>query len=249
MISNTRLIFIATFFISLTFLSRLQSQGPVPSNNGTMDNYISLGDDIQMVATFDLRYEGVKGTPYMYEDWREGYVLFKDKPEDDPKTFKMNINLFDHTLYVVLYDGAIGSLPSKVVKSVHFKTDTEEEEIFMPLIRKQVESTNFPGLGYYQVVYKGDLLLVKHHRKIFKEADFKGAYSADIRYDEYKDEKRYFLSTDGLTFEKIKLKGKTLEKLIPDMATEIKSISKKEKLNLSKEEDVVKLLAALEKQS
>jgi hypothetical protein len=88
------------------------------------------------------------------------------------------------------------------------------------------------------------MLLLKHHRKIFQEADYKGAYSADVRYDEYKDEKRYFISFDGQTFEKIKLKSKYLEKVMPQY--DLKALSKKEKLNLSKEEDVKKLLSMLE---
>jgi hypothetical protein len=212
-----------------------------------MENYISMGD-IQMVSSFDNRYQGVKGTPLMFEDWTEGYVLFKDKPEEEEvKTFKMNIDLFQNKLYVTLYNGSIGTLPAKFVRSVHFKTEDGKEHVFKPFIRKEVESSNFPGLGYYEILHEGDILLMKHHRKIFKEADYKGAYSADIRYDEYQDETRYFISLDNQSFEKIKLKSKNLEKAMPNY--DIKALSKKEKLNLSKEEDVKKMLILLEEGS
>lgn len=245
---NKTLIFIGTFLTALTFLTSLNSQiSTTTQNSGGMENYISMGD-IQMVSTFDNRYEGVKGSPLVFEDWTEGYVLFKDKPEEeDPKTFKMNIDMFQNLLYVTLYNGAVGTLPTKFVSSVHFKTEAGQERVFKPLIRKDVEGSNFPGLGYYEIIYQGDILLIKHHRKIFKEADYKGAYSADIRYDEYKDEKRYFISLDGQAFEKIKLNTKHLEKAMPQY--EVKPLSKKEKLNLSREEDVKKLLTILEEGS
>jgi hypothetical protein len=247
---STRFIFIGTFFSALTFLSSLHSQiSTTTQNAGGMENYISMGD-IQMVSTFDDRYQGVKGTPLVFEDWTEGYVLFKDKPEEkeeEVKTFKMNIDMFQNILYVTLYNGAIGTLPTKFVSSVHFKTAEGKERIFKPMVRKEVESSNFPGFGYYEIIHEGDMLLLKHHRKIFQEADYKGAYSADVRYDEYKDEKRYFISFDGQTFEKIKLKSKYLEKVMPQY--DLKALSKKEKLNLSKEEDVKKLLSMLEEGS
>jgi hypothetical protein len=48
-------------------------------------------------------------------------------------------------------------------------------------------------------------------------------------------------------FEKIKLKSKYLEKAMPKY--DIKALSKKEKLNLSKEEDIKKLLILIEAMS
>lgn len=244
----TAFVFIATFFGALTFLSGAFSQVSTSTvNSGAMENYISMGD-IQMVTTFDNRYEGVKGSPFLYEGWTEGYVLFKDKPEEeDIKTFKLNIDMFQQILYVSLYNGTVGSLPSKFVRSVHFKSEDGSEKVFKPMLRKEIEDGNYSGLGYYEVIHEGDILLVKQYRKTFKEADFKGAYSADIRYDEYKDDTRYFISLDGQNFEKIRLKSSQLEDVLTQY--KVKSISKKEKLNLSKEEDVKKLLALLEKGS
>ncbi len=243
----TAFIFIATFFGTLTFLSSAFSQASSANlNSGTMENYVSMGD-IQMVTTFDNRYEGVRGTPLLYQDWTEGYVLFKDKKEQETRTFKMNIDMFEHVLHVVLFDGKIGSLPSKFVGSVHFKTEEGTEKVFKPMLRKDIEGSNYSGLGYYEVIHEGDIILVKQYRKTFKEADYKGAYSADIRYDEYKDEERYFISLDGQKFEKVRLKSKQLESVLSQY--DLKSISRKEKLNLSKEEDVKKLLSILEKGS
>jgi hypothetical protein len=243
--SNTRLIFIGTFLTALTFLSCLHSQISTTTPNATgLENYIAMGD-IQVISTFDDRYQGVKGSPLVFEDWTEGYVLFNDKPEEEEvKTFKMNIDMYQNILYVTLYNGAIGTLPSKHVSSVHFKTKDGEEQVFKPFIRKEVEGSNFPGRSYYEVIHQGNILLLKHHRKIFKEADYKGAYNTDVRYDEYQNEKRYFISFDGQIFEKIKLKSKYLEKAMPKY--DIKALSKKEKLNLSKEEDIKKLLILIE---
>lgn len=238
---------IGTFIMAFTFLPGLNAQNSPLINNGTMESYISMGD-VQMIQTMDLRYEGVKGTPFLYEDWAEGYVVFIGREDEKQKTFKLNINMMDNQLFVALYDGTVGPLPSKFVKEIFFNGPEETKEHFIPMPRKQIEDLNTNESAYYQVIYQGDVLLLKHHRKSFKEADFKGAYSSDIRYDEYKDDNRYFLSLDGKTFNKVKLKSKDLEKALPDHTQEIKSISKKEKLNLSKEEDVKKLLSLLENQ-
>jgi hypothetical protein len=102
--------------------------------------------DIQVISTFDDRYQGVKGSPLVFEDWTEGYVLFNDKPEEEEvKTFKMNIDMFQNILYVTLYNGAIGTLPSKHVSSVHFKTKDGEEQVFKPSFAKRWKAPTFRG--------------------------------------------------------------------------------------------------------
>lgn len=232
-----------TYLLSITFLYPVHSQTSTLPNSGLMESYISLGD-VQIIQTFDSRYEGLKGTPFLYEDWTEGYVTFKGKKEADQKSFKMNINMYDHTLYVVLYDGTVGPLPAKHVEKVIFHPAEERTEQFIPMSRALVEDINDTTLGYYQVIYQGDVILLKNHKKFFQEADYKGAYSSDIRYDEYKDQTRYYISQDGKSFEKIKLKRKHLEKALPGY--DVKKISKQKKLDLSKEEDVQQLLAHLE---
>ncbi len=249
---NPKTIIVPIFILSLILSNSLEGQNTVPPNDGTMEAYISMGDDVQMINTFDFRYEGVKGTPYLYEDWQKGYVNFKNKKEEEAKTFKMNINLYEHTLFVVLYNGTVGTLPSQHIEDVNFiieENGEATERKFIPLPRKQVEGLKVPGLGFYQIVHKGEYLLLKNYRKIFQEADYKGAYSTDVRYDEYKDEKKYFFSKDGTTFEKLKLKSKNLEKALPKHASDIKKTIKEKKLNLSNDEDVKTLLITLENKS
>lgn len=245
---NNNLIVLTLFISVFSVLNLNAQQGAIP-NSGTMESYVSMGD-VQVIQSFDLRYEGVKGTPFLYEDWRDGHVTLRGKEDEEPRTFKMNINLLENQLFVVLYDGTVGPLPSKFVKDINFKADTEEEskEIkFVPMIRKLVEGINNETLGYYQLIYEGDMKVLKHIRKTFKEADYKGAYSSDIRYDEYKQDTRYFVSADGISFVKVKMKTKNLEKAFPKHASEIRGIIKKGKLNLSKDEDIKTLFAALAK--
>ncbi len=237
-----------TFFLFIPFLMPLYCQvNQSLPNSGTMEAYVQMGNS-QIIQSFDFRYEGVKGTPYLYENWMEGYVNFIGNEEEaDPKTYKMNINLYEHQVYVALSSGAVGSLPAKMIKNINFKTPSGEVR-FIPLPRKIIEASNLSGSGYYELLHQGAITLIKNHKKIFQAADFKGAYSSDIRYDEYKDDIKYYISSDGKNFEKIRLNSKYLEKALPAYENNIKQIRKEEKLDCSKEEDVKKLLSLLEKE-
>ena len=52
--------------------------------------------------------------------------------------------------------------------------------------------------------------------KIFTEANYKGAYAPDRRYDEYETKYRYYIFGPDNTFHQIQLNRKSLVKLFPE---------------------------------
>ena len=58
--------------------------------------------------------------------------------------------------------------------------------------------------------------LLKEPRILFKKADYKGAYSNDIRFDEFVASPVYYLRK-GNTYEKVKMKKKAIQKIIPEI--------------------------------
>lgn len=246
MIQSTRLL----FFIGVVSLGIFPYSGMaqvVNNMSNQMEQYVRMGK-IQITHSASFRVDGVKGSPFLFEDWVEGQVTLKkqaeEKEEEEAKSFRMNLNLFEKKLYVLLYDGTIGRLPVEYIKDLHINTPNGKIQFgFFPEV--QVEGVNNSNGELLEILSDEQIIFLKHHKKSLLEAEFKGDYGAPNRFDEYKDQVTYFISSDGKDFHKIKLNRKSLEEVMPDMAEDIKRISKEKKLLLSVEKDMVDLLQML----
>jgi hypothetical protein len=71
------------------------------------------------------------------------------------------------------------------------------------------------GHKFYQVLKDKPVQFIKMPVKVFVESDYKGLYSSDRRYDEYKTSYRYYLMGSDSIFHQIQLNRKSLLKLYP----------------------------------
>ncbi len=81
--------------------------------------------------------------------------------------------------------------------------------------------------------------------KTFIEADYKAAYSADRRYDEYESFNKYFIKGADNVFHQIQLNKKSLVKIFPDKKEMINDAFR-EKSGEGDEEKIIALLLKLQ---
>ena len=154
--------------------------------------------------TFDYRYEGVKGSPLLYEKWQQGILTMKGGRQLTGSVL-YNINAMESQIFV-------GPSPKNfiaVADTMYMKLEIGDQ-VFMPFNTEIVEGKKNDHHRVYEVLWQsGDQKLLKRESAYFLEADYKGAYTADRRFDEYKRRVGYFYGS-GDEFEKVRLKPKSV---------------------------------------
>lgn len=194
---------------------------------------------------FDNRYEGVKGTPFLFPEFQSGAIQFA-KQDTLSTVFKLNVDLVKNTLLVRLRDGSMGEISANNVKALNFKEAMDQPMQWVVASEKEVEGINSVRLKFYGALHNGKNRLYKVIEKRFKKADYQGAYSSGNTYDEFITDEHYWFSVQGKPFEKVKLKRKDLEKSLSDQADQVAQLAKEHSLNLNSEKDIVQLLVLLE---
>lgn len=194
--------------------------------------------------TFDLRYEGVKGTPMIFENWRDG-VVYLNKEDSKPLEVEVNYNALEQQLLFKLPTGKMGVLPLDAVERVTAQQE-DTTYLFKPYPQSEVEGRKKEDLKFYEVLYAGDCTFLKVVNKKFKRADYKHPYGPDRRADTFIDLIDYFLKVGDGEYEKIKLKEKHILKALSDHAPEAEAIVKEYGWELETEPEVIALLRKIE---
>ncbi len=182
-------------------------------------------------------YEGIKGTPYVYQNWNDGVIYMNDstKVED----IKIKLDAYENE--VVYFD------PARKQEFILDKGKIITFEVIDSLSVKHqfVKIADADGTAFYEVLSSGKALLLKRHWKYLKEADYQGAYNSGVRHDEFIDRTTYYVyKNDGL--EKIKLsKGNIMRyfKNSTENYDAIQNYYQVNNLDLGNESDVKKLFA------
>jgi len=161
---------------------------------------------------FDTRYEGIKGSPRIYDTLLSSYLKINGKEEYLKLATDIdavsNTLLFNHPK-----TGKLLGIPASMVSEVVINKDGKD------LIYRTDEGRKFDKSvkdnKFFQVLLEIPYLFIKMPVKTFTEADYKGAYSSDRRYDEYETIYRYYILTSNGTYHKIQLSKKSLVKLFP----------------------------------
>lgn len=227
-------------FWSTSFFGQSES----PNNRYTeqdLRELANLAPGSGPIRTIDNRYEGVRGNPFLSEDWQKGTIKLASKDDFGQEVLLM-LNLFEQVLYFRLTNGFASSLPSSTLHAFRIYTSPEQFDLFRVYPEAVIEGTNNPKLKFYEVLFEGPFVLLKQHAKTFRAADYKAAYSTNQRYDEFADQSSLWLQEKGKDFVKIKLKRKAIEQALPEYADLIREVMKSEKISLNQEEDLVRLL-------
>jgi len=220
--------------ISLTVYSQNVT---IPADYEAKQNLRELGsrDGLGNVKTFDSRYEGVKGSPFIFEAWRNGEVFLSDKK----RVFfnDMNYNSFQNEI-VYLEVGSNRAMVMNKYLVDFFRLYGEDTLTFVPL--------QLPGESdriFAQVLYNRNSLVYKIYKKEFLNANYEGGYSAERRHDEFVDKYDLFFRKHGEdVLYKVKRSKKYMISAFPDHSREISKFINSNKLKFKDEADVMALM-------
>lgn len=208
----------------------------------------TLGPMSAGARTIDLRYEGVIGTPLLFDEWKKAALKLKGK-EGFGNEVSINIDGENNNLYFQLPGGYTSSIPAEKLQAVKVQTAPDEYRLFEVLPANEVEGGRDTILKYYETLYDGQFRLLKQDRRFLLKADYKGPYSPDRRHDEYTSNVSYWLKEDGDGYEKVKFRRKSIQQALPKQEGRVKKLIKENDLNLDTEADMVDFLKLLESEN
>ena len=205
----------------IAFLMMIYS--PVEAQVATgMQKYLSSEENLQAIATlgpyspgglgFDNRYEGIKGTPRLLDTLvpaslriaRQAYFIRMDADLDLVQNYVIYMHPVSRKMFSVPIDAINEVIININGNDVLFRSTSGL--IFEKDLKEQ---------KFYQVLKEGSYRLIKIPFKQFVAADYKNAYSADRRYDEYVPMNKYYLKGPDSIYHQIQLSKKSVLKVYP----------------------------------
>jgi hypothetical protein len=206
--------------IACTFLifSNVYPQGNNPYQKGlTAEQNLNAISNLSAYTSggmgFDSRYEGVKGSPRLFDTLYPS--LLKVKGQDYYIQLESDIDVF-HNRLIFLHPKTrkLLSIPSDIIKEVVISPGGNDQLYRTSAgmkFDKEIKEQKF-----CQILRDGEYQFIKIAEKTFNEADYKGLYSVDRRFDEYETKYKYYLIGKDSVFHQIQLNRKSLTKLYPD---------------------------------
>ncbi|MCH2196283.1 hypothetical protein [Kordia sp.] len=182
---------------------------------------------------YEIDWENVKGSPYLYEKYKLGQFFVGDKSYGN---VMMRLNTYTDEIELMPVEGEeVGALMKIDDSRLTFENKT------LKLLPYKDED-DYAQKGYFlELTQNKDLKLLLRKKCLFSPnekaltANQKDRAAKFTQYDYF-----YILKDGNLT--SIEPKKKSVLKMFPDKRSEIKSYIKSEKLKLKKEKDFAKLV-------
>ncbi len=200
-----------------------------------------IGGGTGAVRTYDLRYEGMQGTPYFIDEWLSGKLVFTNG-DAGKKSHLLKYNTQTKELLMKRPQGdSIIVFPNQITA---FTIIDASKNVSYPFIK--VENLKADGgtvpVCFLMVLYKNKSSLLKYVSKNVLKANYQGGYSADRRYDSYVDNSQYFIRKFDNSLVKVKVKKSSVLDALEDKKAEIEAYIKKENLSFKNDFDIAKVL-------
>lgn len=231
-----RLIFL--LLINTTVLSFAQDGKSLVTTEENLRN-ISRSAGLIMTTNMDALYEGIKGTPYLFDEWKQGNIYLNDNTYINNVNIKYNIYT-DDLLYLHSKSGDSFIIDRSLINSFEITDDNSSNLVLFKEISLRPDKND--KKTFVKVLYDDKTKFIIKYNKTFIKADYKGAYSAGRKYDEYIDDYQYYIIKDSDNPVKTKLNKKSVLKALSDKEDKIKSFLNGNRLNLNKEDGVTELL-------
>lgn len=221
--------------------SKLQAQadslpGNAPAGYAAEDNYRTLGSPVtnETVRTFDNRYQGVKGSPFLNVEWVRGRVILRDSSQ--VQELMVRFNAKENELhYLNQHSKEMIAEKSALAGFVIFTGNTSRIFTLLP-------PSDPDKAKYYEQLSGGRVSLLELHSKEFLKADYQGGYSANRPYDEFIDKSALYWFAEGMSKpEKLKTGYKNVMKCFPDMHGELDAYIKEKGIRLNVREGIIEV--------
>ncbi|MEL6925954.1 MAG: hypothetical protein AAFO94_18075, partial [Bacteroidota bacterium] len=202
-----------------------QSGRQEPQNFNLQENLNNANNLVGGVGTvgFDNRYEGLKGHPYMYNEWYPGMLMIDGQLMED-KTASYKLDIEGRQLIAKFRRNKYRNYPLQSFEEIHLQTEGKVVSfVVVDLTPGEDKKLN---VKLMEVLSPGTHRLLKEHSKFYRPADYKGGYSTDKRYADFRIDQHYFIQLPSGALKKIKLKKKALTKVFPEWKQQIEAFAK-----------------------
>lgn len=184
-----------------------------------------------------------EGNPYLYDEWKEGYLVINDTVISLQK--KIQVDLEKGELIVGIGEGRGMIMDDKSITGFAInKEKSVAKHLYVRLEPSQFEDTDRIS-HFYEVISNLEKTnyLVKEEQKYLYDPNRSRGYQTENSLPmEWKKRTYYFIKNSNGKYIKTKLNKKAVLKVLGDKNKEVKSYVASNKINLKKENDVVKLL-------
>jgi len=197
-----------------------------------------------VVNTFDNRYEGVRGTPFLNEKWKSANIKLQDKVIQN---LMVKYNVYANNLLYKNADALLIIDLNKIDSFVLTDSLTQVSQKFRR-VSSMAHINSRINNKFAAVLFDGNnSKLLNIPVKEFRKANYKGAYSNGETYDVFRDDNFiYFVDREGKP-EKVKFNKRNLMNLLKDKKNEIEKFIADERINPDTEAGWIKTLAYYDK--
>jgi hypothetical protein len=170
---------------------------------------------------FDNRYQGVRGSPFLYDSLYP--ALVKINSEEKYLTIKSDFDIYGSRLvFAHPVTGQIMYLPANIIDEVLI-TVNGQEKVFRTTRDKKFETAPAEE-HFFEILYSGNIAIIRMPLKTLRLADYQKVYSTDRRYDEFDTRFQYYSHGDDMVFRKFTPGKKALIALFPGKKDLIESV-------------------------
>lgn len=192
----------------------------------------------EMLDEMPLKIGDVKGSVYLYDEWRPGKIVFK-KSNNEKKVQYVKYDVKSATLDLLI-EGLQRTLPIERVKE--FKCDnlnTNQQRHFINSQNLTIENLALPTLLEIKQNGKYDLLI--NHIWEIKDSNYNAALNVGDRNSRNIIAKEYYISLENKA---IKLSGKKSDFIteMKEIYPDIEKLMNENKFKVRKEEHLIKLV-------
>jgi hypothetical protein len=197
--------------------------------------------------TFDGRYAGTVGSPYLFEEYFKANILLETK--EFFQNLDIKYNVFENNFLYINSDSTTFLVEAQYVNYIELYHETLNKPIRLAKLEGISVLDPKMVLRFFVILYNGNKIkFASLPGKEFIKADFQGSgYSSTRTYDEFVNKKSYYIKRTNGSIDKINLNKKNLLNSLADKVSEIKTFINNEKVDASTEEGWVKVLAYYEK--
>ena len=223
-----------TYYISIFFI--IQSVN-AQSALVQQENLEKIGENWHngSVLTFDNRYKGVNGTPFLFEDWLPGSITLISDTIITDLFLKYDVN--EGRLYRKVNLNKANLILNYKIKS--FKMiDIGYEKTYLKMALEDGEPETF-----VELLSKGKLNLLAKPECRLRKADKNSSYGTGRQYDEYIHSSELFIfNTNTQVLKPVKNSRKFFLEQMADKEDAIKKYLKRNKPFLKEASAVIKLV-------
>jgi hypothetical protein len=195
-----------------------------------------------MVRTFDERYEGIKGSPFLLNEFMPGVLIHTSGQSYENLQIRYNV-LKQEVEYNNIGSSRTLVIGAHDLRLIILKDRLSKQDFIFEKRNINMQQGRAPQSPHFITLHDHGSTLLVQLEKTFIKADYKGAYSSDKKYDEYRTDFAYFLRPKNQDdFIRVRLNNASLLKALSDQKSALKDFIKAENLDIKIEGEAVKLL-------